>query len=217
MNKLKVLYDVARAAKSKAVMAGVLTANISKDEATVFSIKNEFEKNMLTGQTKAIINTDFCPPAGRCGFHGFAPGMRQHGGHHGGHHGGRCGGLKGHFSRLAFALALLQAVEIEEQESNGAVISLEAAKLPDDMRELVRERIKHSGALHGRHGLMRELCSLEQSDFKVRLHITASHDIEKIQAEFTGSGRDERQEQHTIAASAQVVFLFEGKPAGNAS
>lgn len=214
MNKLKVLYDVVKAVRNKEVMNGVLTADIQKDQATIFSIKNEFEKNMLTGQTKAKINTQLdyegksvkhestteCSmPFGRGRFHGRMPGMH--------HHGGRCGGLRGRFSGLAFALGVLNALEIREQENNAIMLSLEAAKLPEDLQEMVRERMKQAQAHHSPHGFMKECCSLEKPDFKITVFINANCDIEKILAVFSGLQRDENKGQHEVKGSAELVLL----------
>lgn len=217
MNKLKVLYDVVKAVSSKEVMNGVLTADIQKDQATIFSIKNEFEKNMLTGQTKAKINTqldyegrsvkhestnEFSMPFGRGRFHGHMPGMH--------HHGGRCGGLKGRFSRLTFALGLLNALEIQQQENKTTVLSLEAAKLPEDLQEMLSERMKHADAHHP-HGFMKECCSLEKPDFKLTVLINANYDIEKVVAAFTGIQQDEHKGQHEVKGSAELVLFSQAK------
>ena len=195
-------------------MNGVLTADIQKGQITIFAIKNEFEKNMLTGQTKAKINTQLdyegksvrhesiteCSmPFDRGRFHGRMPGMH--------HHGGKCGGLRGRFSRLAFALGLLNALEIDEQADNTIILSLEAANLPEDLQEMVRERMKHADAHHSPHGFMKECCSLEKPDFKVTVLINANYDIEKILAVFSGIQQDENKGQQEIKGNAELVFL----------
>lgn len=213
MNKIKVLYDVVKTIRNKEVINGILIADIQKDQTTIFAIKNEFEKNLLTGQTKAKINTEldyegksvkhesateFTIPFGRGRFHGGMPPMH--------HHGGRCGGLRGRFSKLAFALGLLNALEIKEQENSTLVLSLEAANLPDDAKEMVRERMSHAGAHHPRHGFMKEICSLEKLDFKVTVFINPNYDIEKVLVTFSGSQQGEQKEQHEIKANAELAF-----------
>lgn len=216
MNKIKVLYDVLKTLKTKEVISGILTANIQKDQTTIFSLTNEFTKNVVTGQTKAKINTEldyegksvkhesateFTVPFGKDRFHGGMPSRH--------HHGGRCGGVRGRFSKLVFALDFLNALEVQEQQKNTLVLSLESANLSDDVKELVRERLSHAGAHHARHGFMQEGCTIEQLDFTVTAFITKSYEIEKVLVTFAGIKQDEQQVQHEIKANAELVLQTE--------
>lgn len=221
MNKIKVLYDVVKAIRTKEEISGLLTADIQKDEISIFTMKNQFEKNFLTGQTKAKINTqvdyegkmvrhdsdtEFSMPSGR-GFHG---GMAHR--HHFGamaamqHHGGRCGQMGGRFAKLAFVLGLLNALEIKEAEDNTLVITLNSANLPDDAKDLMRERMGHGGAHHSRHGFMKEFSNLKQLDFTVTVWLDANCNVKKAAGVFAGIQQDEQMKDHAIKANGEVVF-----------
>lgn len=222
MNKIKVLYDVVKAIRKQEGISGLLTADIQKDEISIFTMKNQFEKNFLTGQTKAKINTqvdyegktvrhdsdtEFSMPSGRGFHHGMA--HRHHFGAMAAmqHHGGRCGHMGGRFAKLAFVLGMLNALEIKEAEDNTLVITLDSANLPEDAKELVRERMSHGGAHHSRHGFMKEFSSLTQLDFTVTACLDANYDIKKVTGVFSGIQQDEQSQEHAIKANGEVVFL----------
>lgn len=221
MNKIKVLYDVVKAIRTKEEISGLLTADIQKDEISIFTIRNQFEKNFLTGQTKAKINTqvdyegkmvrhdsdtEFSMPSGR----GFHSGMAHR--HHFGamaamhQHGGRCGQMGGRFAKLAFVLGLLNALEIKEAEDNTLVITLNSANLPDDAKDLLRERMSHGGGHHSRHGFMKEFSNLKQLDFTITAMLDVSCDVKKVTGVFTGIQQDEQLKDHVIKANGEMVF-----------
>lgn len=165
MNKIKVLYDVVKAMRNQEAFNGTLTVQVHKDEAELFSLRNEFEKNLLTGQTKAKINTELdydgkiakheskteftMPRSGECRHHEFIRHL-----HHS--HAAGCEGLKGKLSRIAFALSVLTALQTEEQEDKTIIISLSAADLPEDSKALLHEKISRaSECQHHGHGLLK--------------------------------------------------------------
>lgn len=224
MNRIKVLYDVVKAIRTKEEISGLLTADIQKDEISIFTIKNQFEKNFVTGQIKAQINTqvdyegktvrhdsdtEFSMSSGR-GFHHGHHGMAHR--HHFGamaamhHHGGRCGQMGGRFAKLAFILGLLNALEIKEAEDNTLVITINSANLPDDAKELVRERMSHGGGHHCQHGFMKEFSSLKQLDFTITAWLDADCNVKKVAGVFTGIQQDEQLKDHVLKANGEVVF-----------
>ncbi|WP_312198820.1 hypothetical protein [Anaerospora hongkongensis] len=224
MNKIKVLYDVVKAIRTKEEISGLLTADIQKDQISIFTIKNQFEKNFVTGQTKAQINTqvdyegktvrhdsdtEFSMPSGR-GFHHGHHGMAHR--HHFGamaamlHHGGRCGQMGGRFAKLAFVFGLLNSLEVKETQDNTLVLSLDSANLPDDAKELLCERISHSGGHHSRHGFMKEFSSLKQLDFTITAWLDADCDVTKVAGVFSGIQQDEQLQEHVLKANGEVVF-----------
>jgi len=224
MNKIKVLYDVVKAIRNQEEGSGILTADIQKDEISIFTMKNQFEKNFLTGQTKAKINTqvdyegktvrhdgdtEFSMPSGR-GLHHGHHGMAHR--HHFGamaamqHHDGRCGHMGGRFAKLAFVLGLLNALEIKETEDNTLVITLNSADLPDDAKDLMRERMSHGSTHHSRHGFMKEFSNLKQLDFTVTVWLDANCNVKKAAGIFAGIQQDEQLKDHAIKANGEVVF-----------
>jgi hypothetical protein len=215
MNKLKVLYDVVMAMKEKEVFTGNLTAQVTKDEARVFFLTNDFTKNIASGQTKAKIvteldyegktvkhesSTEFAMPrGGGCRHHGF---MRHHM-HHG--HGGCCGGIKGKLSRLAFALGVLNALKVEEQENKNLGISLAAADLPEDLKARLRERLSRAEECqHRGHAFMKEFCGADDIDFAVTVFLTKNNEVEKAVATCVGTRKDGRET--TARAELSLVW-----------
>ncbi|HWR45145.1 hypothetical protein [Sporomusa sp.] len=217
MNKLKLMYDVVKTLRSKEVIAGVFTADVQKDQAKIFSLQNEFEKNLITCQVKAKINTEldydgkllkhesnseFTLPH-FCG-HSHHQGRPLH--HHG--HAFRHGGIKGKLTRLSLALSILNAVQAAEQENKTIVLSLNANDLPEDMKVLLREKISHADAHHPHHGLMKEFCTVDQLNFVVNVFINKNYEIEKVVATLGGSRSDEHHEQHDLNARVELSFTW---------
>lgn len=219
MNKIKLLYDVVKTMRNKENITGVLNVEVQKDQAKVFSLQNDFEKNMLTKQTKAKIsteldlegkkvkhesNTEFSMQ-GCCGHghHGFMKHM-----HH--HHAHKCGGVKGKLSKLAFVLGLLNSLQTEVQENNTTVISLNINELPEDMKALIREKMIHAKECHhqGQHDFMKEFCTMENPDFVLKVIVNGNYEIEKIGIVIVGNLEDEQNIQHELKARAELNFSW---------
>ena len=218
MNKIKLLYDVVMTMRNKDALHGVLTAEAQKDRVNIFNIRNEFEKNLLTRQTKAKIstemdyegkivkhesNTEFTLPCcGESRHHEFI--NRFHKGHSAG-----CGGLKGMFAKLAMALAILNALQVEEQESKTVVMSLNADDLPEDTKELIRDKMSRAGTCeHGGHGFLKECCTVDKLDFLFKMFVNKKSEVEKILVTVGGSQSDGQNEQHDLKAKAELSFSW---------
>ena len=216
MNKIKLLYDVVMTMRNKEALHGVLTAEAQKDRVNIFTIRNEFDKNLLTGQTKAKIstemdyegkmvkhesNTEFTLPCSgesrHCGF------MKHlHGDHSAG-----CGGLKGMLAKLSLALAILNALQADEQENKSIVMSLNADDLPEDHKEMLREKLNCASSCgHGGHGLLKEFCTADKLDFLLKMFVNKKSEVEKILITFGGSGRDGQNEKHDLKTTAELSF-----------
>lgn len=217
MNKIKVLYDVVKAMRNKETFSGTLTVQVHKDEAQLFSLRNEFEKNLLTGQTKAKINTELdydgktakhesnteftMPRPGACRHHGHHEFIRHL--HHS--HAAGCEGLKGKLSRIACALSLLTALQTEEQEDKTILLSLTAADLPEDSKALLREKMARAGACHQHgHGFFKEFCALDDLDFVVSVFINTSYEVEKTVITIVGTQKDGQNAPHDLAVRAEL-------------
>ena len=57
MNKIKLLYDVARTMRAKEKVDGILTARVSKNQEEVFSLRNEFGKKS-TGEAATKVSCE---------------------------------------------------------------------------------------------------------------------------------------------------------------
>ena len=138
MKKIKMLYDVARTMKDMAKIGGLITADVRKDQETVFSLRNTFEKDeagKVTANISSMMNmhgenltrestTEFTLSGdhGPCGMWKSL---------HGCHDTAGCRGIKGVFHRLSVALGILGSLKVEEQPGGAAVISLDLTDVPD--------------------------------------------------------------------------------------
>lgn len=217
MSKIKVLYDVVKAMKNKEAFNGTLTVQVHKDEAQLFSLRNEFEKNLLTGQTKAKINTvlDYdgktakhesnteftMPRSGACRHHEFIRHL-----HHSQATG--CTGLKGKLSRLAFGLSILAALKTEEHADKTIIISLSASDLPEDTKALLREKMSRAGECHHHgHGFLKEFCAADSLDFAVTLFINKIYEVEKTVITLVGTQKDEQNAPHDLTVRAELSLV----------
>lgn len=198
MNKLKVLYDLFTTMKNKETFNGIVMAQVHKDNVELFSLRNEFSKDLVTGKTLAKISStldcdgkfikhestsEFIFPRNHaCGHHEFMKHLHKHNG------AGCCAGLKGHLTRLAFGLSILNALQIEEKEDKAIVISLSDTDLPEETKAMIRERMNQAcSCQHHRHSFMKEFCSVTEPEFAATIVVNKNHEIEKITATFVGA------------------------------
>jgi hypothetical protein len=212
MNKIKIFYDVIKTLKDTDIFNGVATAEVQKDQVKIFYVKNEFQKNLLTLQTKANITTEVdyegkqvkhqstteftnhCP---RQGHHKLFEQMH--------HAGGECGGVKAKLTKLAFVFNLLNSIQVEEQKDKANLITLELTELPEDIKILIQEKISpDSGQKHGHHCFMKELCSLEKGIFSFAMSVNQHYEIEKIVITFDGIQNNEQNDQHVLNIKAEL-------------
>lgn len=203
MNKIKLLYDVVMAMKNKDALQGVLTAEAQKDRVNIFTIRNEFEKNLLARQTKAKISTEMdystLPCCSEGSHHEFINHM----------HKGHCSGLKGMLTKLALALAILNALQVEEQEGKAVIMSLNADDLPEDAKELIRDKISRAGSGgHCGQGFLKEFCTADKLALLLKMFVNKRSEVEKILITFGGSQVDGQNEQHDLKARAELSFSW---------
>lgn len=219
MNKLKLLYDVVKTMKNKEVLNGVLNVELQKDQSKIFFLQKEFEKNMLTGQTKAKISTELDYEGKKVkhdsntefnvsccdekSHHGFMKHM-----HH--HHAGKCGGVKGILSKIALALSILNNMQTKEQENNVTVISLNVNELPEEMKASIREKMGHACSCqhHGHHGLLKEFCTIEDCNVMLNMFINRNFEVEKIVINYDGTQVGEQKDQYEMKARAELQFTW---------
>lgn len=217
MNKLKFLYDVVQTLRDKEVINGVATVEVKKDQTKVFYVKNEFQKNLVTMQTKASVTsevnyegkqvkhqstTEFTKHCPGNGMHGMRHGLFRHMNHAG----GRCGSIKDKLTKLSFVLGLLNSIKVEEQEDKTILVTLEIAELPEDIKTLLQERMSHAESDHSRGHccFMREFCCIEKGKFSFAMTVNKNYDIEKIVIAFDGAQRNEESEQHLLDIVAEL-------------
>ncbi|MDP4181897.1 MAG: hypothetical protein Q8942_12485 [Bacillota bacterium] len=174
MNKIKVLYDVVSVLKNKEVIKGAVKVNGTKDKKNFLSFTNEFEKNTVTGLTKAKISSEIdcdgkkvkhesttefnCTCDDGRLKHGLF--MKFHGGH--GFHEGRSEMLKRHaeFRNRSFKdkldgistfLGILSNIKLVENADNSSEVSFNSQDIPEELKKKIID--KHSQM----HQQMREM------------------------------------------------------------
>jgi hypothetical protein len=205
MNKIKLLYDVVKTMKAKEVLNGMLKAEVEKDQIQVFSIQNEFEKNLSTGQTKATVNAkvDYTMP---CLQKRECPELPRHM-HHFHMHGRE--GLKEKFAKCISALSMLNALQAEEREDKTIVMSLKASDLPEDVKLLFRENMGHADMRHHQGcSLLREFHLLDKLDLVFTMFINKSNEVEKFVIAADGNYADPQTEQHDLKGRAELSFVW---------
>lgn len=217
MNKIKLMYDVVKTMKEKDVFKGTLKVEGTKGHERIVNFSNVFEKNNLTGQTKAKINTKVdcegkkmkmensidCEMPGCHGPHGFMKHIHHH------HHRGKIGGIKEGLSKVAALLSILNSIKIEEQEDKSVLLSLDLADIPEDVIEGIHEKmhhgLKHHENLHGNHDhhmLMEEFHSMEKTDFNLKVLINEKYEIENINLEVKGDQTNDENEKQDLKFKA---------------
>ena len=219
MNKLKLMYDVARTMKAKEKVNGVLTARVLKDKDEVFSLRNEFGKN-VTGEASTKVSCELNLDGSKVKRESLTEfstqGDKRHGllgrlfRHHRHHQHGECGcsGIRGFFSRISCALGILSSLQAEEEENGSAVISLTLSEIPEELRGLLLEKVNQRHGCHQHCGVLAEGDALEMLDGVVVLTVNKGREIEKLTVNLDGRVQNPESESYTLAASAEALFAW---------
>ena len=217
MNKIKLLYDVARTMRAKEKVVGILTAQVHKDQEEVFSLRNEFGKN-ATGEATTKVScelnldgtrvkreslTEFSTEGDCRDGRGLLGKLFRH------HHGtGECCGIKGFFTRISFALGILGSLHVAEQDDEGAVISLNLTDLPEELKTLLLEKMKQKHDCHPNCCILSESDVLEALDGVVVLTVNKGRESETFAIKMDCRVRNAASELQTLAACAEVQLSW---------
>lgn len=215
MNKLKLLYDVAKVMKNQRKMDGVLQLNVRKDQEEVFSLRNKFEKSE-TGKTKTTVSskldlegkhvtresvTEFDLQDHCC--HGSGMLRRLFHGKHGGE---GCCGKKSFFAKLAIAFGILSSLKIEEKESGTAIVSIDLSEIPEELQAALLEKMQFKHDCLSEHGFLKERHKVETLTGGLVVTVNKDRVIQTVSCNLDGTATDENSGLHTIAAIADVQF-----------
>jgi len=215
MNKIKLLYDVARTMKNREKIEGVLQVKLHRDEEEVFSLRNAFEKSAagkarttvasalnLDGKKVTRESTTEFDLSGPC-HHG--PGMLRRMFH--GHHGeGRCCGVAGFFGKLSLAFGILNSLEVEEKGDGTATVSLQLSEAPQELRTALVEKLQYKHDCLAQYGFLKPGHQVETLNGALMMTVNKDRAIEAITVDLGSMARDEGKGPHTLAASAEVQF-----------
>lgn len=231
MNKIKLMYDVAKTMREKEVFTGSLAINGKRDQIDCFSFTNEFEKNTSTGQVKLKIKINMnCDgkqmkheSSSEFNIQNLRARMRHHH-HHMGHNFDfqsccsddpeRCdSGFKTRMSGLMFILRVIDDMKVEELENNELALSIKLDELPEGLANRMHSRFQHRmspGNLQGhpRHPVMKALCCLEKPQIMVNIKLNQDKAIEAINITADGKRKDESDNLHDVNIKADLMLKW---------
>lgn len=203
MNKLKLMYDVVKTMKEKEIIQGTLKMDSTKDHTSIFSLTNEFARNLQSGETKVKLSTqlghdgkqvkhesytEFNIEAGHghmlhsCRGHQHHPGH----GHFGPVHGMNHGGFKDKLTRLTFLLNILNQIKIAEQEDKSCILTFSLNEFPEEMRRMLNEKMDGRHDQH--HRMMEEFLALESANLEAIVRINSNNEVEQVLFTLEGQG-----------------------------
>lgn len=226
MNKIKLMYDVAKAMKEKEVFIGSLEATAKKDQGEFFTFKNEFDKNLTTGQVKVKVNAAFDMDGKQmkhessseftitncCGAR--HPHLRRPLHHHHCNNMNTDSGcchtdLKEKLSLLAYAFNLLENVKIEELENKALYVTLKVDEIPENLINHIHGRFQHgmtNEEMQGQeqHLCMKEFMVMENPLINLNMHLTPDKTVESIVVTAEGKQTDSVGEIHDMNFKAEL-------------
>lgn len=234
MSKLKLMYDVINTMKDKEAISGALKVEGMKDQTKIANFTNEFEKNLVTGETKVKLSTELdydgkkmkhesqteftMQGCHRHGHHGFMNHMhhmhRMNHGHQGSHCGEHfdvreCGGIKAKLAKLAFVLNIFNQIKLEEEEDKSVFLSLSLNEFPDEMKKAFQERmsLRTMPEHHQHHGFMKEFLTLKEAAVELNVLVGKNREIEKVTLTVDGKQLNELNESHDLNLKAELCLL----------
>ncbi|HCF50039.1 MAG TPA: hypothetical protein DER60_07135 [Syntrophomonas sp.] len=219
MNKIKLLYDVARVMREKEAWNGAINISGMKGDAESFHFDNEFSRDLVSGTSKARISsvvdhggrrikhestTEFDmhqdDGQGRAGgkAHCF---FHQHHGHHGCGHGL---GLKEKLDGLVAMLGALNDMQVVEQEDKSLLLSLDLKNIPEAL--LVRFHAKMPHEHLGHRGLLQSSPAMESGSLECR--INPRYEVETVKVHIKGKLQEENDQSHEFTLNAGISFTW---------
>jgi hypothetical protein len=198
MNKIKVLYDVFKTAKSKEIFKGEFKLEAEKDNATILNLTKEFEVNISkgNGRVKLAVEADYCgnetkhESSTEFNLNNCCDNKDLWNKIHGHHEDLKYNGIKGYLNRITFLLALLSKINLKEKE-DGALLTLD---LKDFCSEVCPECSKEvcceitSDCCCGCE-CYKEFLNCDYDDAVLTIDINKKSDVEKVEVAANASDR----------------------------
>jgi hypothetical protein len=216
MNKIKLMYDIARAMRDKDNLNGSVKLSLTKDGYEVFQMDNEFSRNFTNGTGRAKISTvldhegkqlqhesitEFnmnLEPENEtqgCEYHRF---LHKH------HRGLHSIGLKKRLDIIIAALNALNNMKVLEQEGQCICLSLDLNEIPEGLKEDFRTHMIHRH--HARPGFLSGVPVMEKGSLECR--INKNHEIETITLKLEGNLQEENQPAGDINLDVAAAFAW---------
>jgi len=222
LNKIKLMYDIAKSMKDKEVFTGTIQINAQKDQNEFFVCKNEFEKDLASGQVKLQIHTvldmdgkqlkhdsssEFNFQDGCDGRHRFHHRHFHHQGCQGDSY--CCIGWKEKWSGLAYLLKLLDDMEIKEQDNNTLALSLHIDEIPEDLRKHMPYKFHHAGINENNpgyrhHEWMETFKDMEKPELDLKMKINQDRAVENLLITARGKYPDSQGEIYAMSFKVEL-------------
>lgn len=222
MNKIKLIYDVVQRMREKEVINGTLAVEGKKDDEQFLSVKNQFQKNVLTGEVKANLSVEFEADGKKVKNESsveFNPEGRpdsmpahfcRHMHHHHAHHGGMPPhSFKDKLNRLAFALKILDNMQVEEQ-GDKILLTVNLDELPEELKKGLHGKMHPEMAEHHhKHPFpFKEFMMMEKNNITLLLQLNSNKDVERITLQAGGQQKDEQNNMHALSFTGELQFAL---------
>lgn len=219
MNKIKLLYDVARVMREKEAWNGAINISGVKDDAEAFHFDNEFSRDLVSGTSKARISSVVDHGGRRIkhesttefnGHQDQGHGRREgkahrffH--HHHGHH--ACGsgwGVKEKLDRLMAVLGALNDMQVVEQADKSLLLSLDLKNIPESMLARFHEKMPPEHL--GHRGFLQGTPAMESGSLECR--INPKYEVETVKVNIKGKLQCENDQSQDWTLNASLSFAW---------
>ena len=230
MNKIKLMYDVAKAMREKEVFIGSLEVEAKKEQTSCFALKNEFEKNLVSGQVKVKINTALDCEGKQVKHESTSEfnllnccGGKHHHRHFSKHFHSHCCskesdcctdsndccGIKGKLATFGYVLRLIDKINIDESDNNAVALSLNIDEIPEELMQHIHGRFQHCCPPADSAGQeccsgMKDLMTIEKPVIAINMLLNSDKAIEKVVVTASGTQKDKDDQIHEISFNAEL-------------
>jgi len=222
MNKTQLMVDVVKTMKEKEGFQGTWKTEAQKDQVTILNVDREFSKNAETGVThvkteakldldgktvKRESNTELNLKDFDVAEHpGLMRLIRWR-------HGMRSGSLKQGLNRFSLFLHLLNDMNLEEKEDQSYALSLSMEGFPEEIREIMDDRIKQRELDPYFEGsplqeLIQKIQAVKDPSVKMNMVINKNYEVERIVRDFSGKLKDEHNTEHQWNVKTELCLVW---------
>lgn len=214
MNKIKVIYDAAKKLKKSEAIKGALKVEAVKDQDKLLDHSCSFEKSSTDFRVKGKTIVDADCDGKKIRLENTID--LQNAGCHGHHHfchGAHATGMKGGPGRITTILGILSSIRLEEQEDGSAILSLDSADMPEELKAEIHEMMKQCHEQHKpaegcqEHQLcLKEMHDLDCADLTLRVFINKNKELEKVAVDIKGEKLDAAGAKHQMKLAAELCL-----------
>jgi hypothetical protein len=110
-------------------------------------------------------------------------------------------------------LGILSSIKLDEKEDGSAILSLESANIPEDIKRSIHEMMKHCcehhkhiDCDHQHHMCMKEFHAMENMNFTLNVIINKGSEIGKVTIDVNGEQKNEKSENQQMKLTAELCF-----------